>query len=362
MASKRLLGLDGLRAVSILVVMAAHVCRTRVLGGFVAPQADSHAWGKIGVRVFFVISGFLITKLMLEEHDRHGDVSIRCFYVRRAYRILPAFLAYLGVVVALSVASLSPVPWNDVLHAATYTTNFDVDRHWNVGHIWSLSVEEQFYLAWPPVVAWLGRKAAFFAALATCVVGPLARWFVYRHLPVELESLGWQVTPAVADSLATGCLLAFFRHEASLASLGALGRRVVRVLDAARATPLVYALLPISFATFLLEDRPTLQSLVGVSFTNVAFALVIDRAVHEQRDPVGRLLLHPWMERIGVLSYSLYLWQQLFLRQSLTEGELGAVVLTTFPLSFALAFAAAHVSYEWLERPWLRRRPRWADR
>jgi peptidoglycan/LPS O-acetylase OafA/YrhL len=362
MASKRLLGLDGLRAISILVVMAAHVCRTRILGGFVAPQADSHAWGKIGVRVFFVISGFLITKLMLDEQDRHGDVSIRCFYVRRAYRILPAYLAYLAVVVGLSVAGLSPMPWNDVVHAATYTTNFDIERHWNVGHIWSLSVEEQFYLAWPPVVAWLGRKAAFFAALATCVVGPLSRWFVYRHLPVELESLSWQVTPAVADSLATGCLLAFCRHETSLVSLGAIGRAMTRVLDAARRTPLTYALLPLAFATFVLEDRPTIQSLVGVTFTNVAFALVIDRAVHDQRDPVGRLLLHPWMERIGVLSYSLYLWQQLFLRQSLTEGGLGEVLVTTFPLSFALALAVAYASYELLERPALRRRPRWADR
>jgi peptidoglycan/LPS O-acetylase OafA/YrhL len=362
MASKRLLGLDGLRAISILVVMAAHVCRTRVLGGWVAPQADSHAWGKIGVRVFFVISGFLITKLMLEEHDRHGDVSIKCFYVRRAYRILPAFLAYLAVVVALSVAGLSPVPWNDVAHAATYTTNFDLERDWNVGHIWSLSVEEQFYLAWPLVVAGLGRRAAFFAALATCLVGPASRWFIYRHLPVELESLSWQVTPAVADSLATGCILAFLRHEGSLASLGAAGRAVVRLLDAARGTSLTYALVPLAFATFTLESRPTIQSLVGVTFTNVAFALAIDRAIHEPRDWVGRLLRHPWLERIGVLSYSLYLWQQLFLRQSLTEGSLGAVIVTTFPLSFALAFAVAHVSYEWLERPALRRRPRWADR
>jgi peptidoglycan/LPS O-acetylase OafA/YrhL len=362
MASKRLHGLDGLRAISILVVMAAHVCRTRILGGYVAPQADSHAWGKIGVRVFFVISGFLITKLMLEEHDRHGDVSIRCFYVRRAYRILPAFLAYLAVVVALSVAGLSPVPWNDVAHAATYTTNFDLERHWNVGHIWSLSVEEQFYLAWPPVVAFLGRKAAFFAALATCLVGPLSRWFIYRHLPPELESMSWQVTPAVADSLATGCLLAFLRHEGSLASLGGIGKHVVRLLDRARSTPRIYALLPFAFATFLLEDRPTIQSLVGVTFTNVVFALAIDRAVHDQQDPFGRFLRHPWMERIGVLSYSLYLWQQLFLRQSLTEGELGAVIVTTFPLSFALALVVAHASYEWLERPALRRRPRWADR
>lgn len=360
--SKRIQGLDGLRAVSIAMVMASHAAGTQLLGGVGVPLGTAHQWGKVGVRVFFVISGFLITKLMLDEHQRNGDVSIKAFYVRRAYRILPAYLVYLAFLLVLWATRAVPITGDDLLHAATYTTNFDVQRHWFVSHIWSLSVEEQFYIVWPPIVALLGPTWAFRAALVACVLAPVSRYGILKFLPVELDSLVWQATPAVADSLATGCLLAFVRSDEVRPRTGALGALIARVLARTRATPLTYLFFPAAFFTYLLEDRPTVWTLVGVGFSNVAFALCVDRAVSDQSDAIGKVLTNKLVERVGVLSYSLYLWQQIFLRQSRVEAPAWERVVCSLPVSVALALLVGTLSYELIEKPVLRRRPKWADR
>lgn len=342
--------------------MASHVAGSAIVGGGLIPLGSAHAWGKVGVRVFFVISGFLITKLLIEEARRHRGVSIRAFYVRRAFRILPAFIVYLGVVAPLGALGWADLPSNDLVHAVTYTTNFDVERTWLVSHIWSLSVEEHYYLAWPIAFALLRPRAAFRVALATCILSPLARYGVYKGLPEHLDSLVWQATPCVIDSIATGCLLAYVRDPEVRADVGGVAVSFDRALAFTRRSALTYLLLIPAFFTYLLETRPTIWTLFAVSFSNLAFVAVIDRAVTSQTDPFGRLLVNRTVERVGVLSYSLYLWQQLFLRQSAVDGPGVWAVLCSFPLNIVLALVCAHFSFELVERRLLRRRPRWADR
>ena len=215
---------------------------------------------------------------------------------------------------------------------------------------------------WPVAFVWLGERRAFFAAFAACVVSPICRLLIFKALPTHLDALIWQATPAVADCLATGCILAYVRNDAARSAVGALGAWLNRVLLVTRSTPLTYLLLPAAFMTYLLETRPMIWSLVGVSFSNVAFALCIDRAVHDQSDAVGRVLVNRTVERLGVLSYSLYLWHEPFLRQSRVVGPTWVQVVTSFPVSVILALIVAWLSYELVEKPILRRRPRWADR
>jgi peptidoglycan/LPS O-acetylase OafA/YrhL len=358
----RIHGLDGLRAVSIAMVMASHLAGSSVLGGGRIPLGSAHAWGKVGVRVFFVISGFLITKLLLGERALHGGVSVRAFYVRRAFRILPAYGVYLLALVALSAFGAVELPLNDLVHAATYTTNFDVERSWLVSHIWSLSVEEHYYLLWPVAFALLRPRHAFYVALTACVVSPVSRYLVVTRLPEHLDSLVWQATPCVADSIATGSLLAFARDPSARVEAGPLAALFERVLGVTRRSAWTYLLMIAAFLTYRLETRPTLWTLVGVGFSNVAFALAVDRAVTTQADPFGRLLTTRVLERVGVLSYSLYLWQQIFLRQSAIDGPGAWATLCAFPLNVLIAFGLAHVSYELVERRVLRMRPRSADR
>jgi peptidoglycan/LPS O-acetylase OafA/YrhL len=349
------------------MVMASHVAGSAValgavVGGTRIPLGTAHAWGKVGVRVFFVISGFLITKLLLDERRRHESVSIKAFYLRRAFRILPAFAVYLGAVAALRAAGAADIPLNDLAHAITYTTNFDVERTWLVSHIWSLSVEEHYYLVWPVAFALLRPRQVFYVALATCFVSPIARWLVFAKLPAHLDSLVWQATPCVADSIATGCLLAFARDPEARKQAGPIAAFFERILSWSRRTPLTYLLLFPAFFTYLLETRPTIWTLVAVSFSNVCFVAVIDRASSNQEDAFGRVLTSQPVERIGVLSYSLYLWQQLFLRQSPVLEPAGWALLCAFPLNVVAALVCAHFSFELVERRVLKRRPRWADR
>lgn len=365
-AGGRIHGLDGLRAVSIVMVMASHVAGSALSWGGQIPLGSAHRWGKVGVRVFFVISGFLITKLLIDERARHRTeprpVSIAAFYVRRAFRILPAFGVYLAAIVGLSALGLAELPLNDLVHAATYTTNFDVERSWLVSHIWSLSVEEHYYLLWPLAFALLSLRGSFRVALAACVLSPLARLAVVRLLPESLDALVWQATPCVADSIATGSLLAYARDPAARAEVGPLAAWLERALSISRASAWTHLLLVAAFFTYLLESRPTVWTLVAVSFSNVAFALVVDRVVSDRSDPFGRLLSTRPLERLGVLSYSLYLWQQLFLRQSRVEGPGLFSVLCAFPLNVVLALILAQLSFRLVEKPLLRKKPRWADR
>ncbi len=344
------------------MVMASHVAGSAILGGGSIPLGSAHAWGKVGVRVFFVISGFLITRLLLGERARHGGVSVRAFYVRRAFRILPAYGVYLAALGGLGALGAVEIPTNDLVHAATYTTNFDVERSWLVSHIWSLSVEEHYYLLWPVAFALLRPRHAFFVALAACVVSPVCRYLVVTRLPEHLDALVWQATPCVADSIATGSLLAFARDPEARLEAGPIAALFERVLSATRKSAWTYLAMVAAFFTYRLETRPTVWTLVGVGFSNVAFALAVDRAVTTQTDPFGRLLTTRALERVGVLSYSLYLWQQLFLRQSSVDGPGLWATVCAFPLNVVLSLGLAHLSYELIERRVLAMRPRSADR
>lgn len=196
--------LDGIRAVSILLVLLGHVGGTQGL-----PRLDLGVgdYAHLGVVVFFVISGFLITSLLLSEHETHGRISLKLFYARRSLRIFPASYAYVATLVVLTLLGIIHVPARHIWYAVTYMVNYLPDASWQVGHLWSLSVEEQFYLFWPGLFVVFRPKEALKIAVAVVLLGPVARiaaWFLLKGTPYYDLSL----FPTVADSLATGCVLA----------------------------------------------------------------------------------------------------------------------------------------------------------
>ena len=152
----RIPSLDGLRAVSILLVVVCHLAQT-----VDNPLPGPRTWyfkGAVGVDIFFAISGFLITTLLLRETERSGTVSISRFYLRRALRILPAFWVYIAVLALFDHVGWVHLMSRDWIAAITYTVNFFLPTAFPVRHIWSLSVEEHFYLIWPLLFALLGGK------------------------------------------------------------------------------------------------------------------------------------------------------------------------------------------------------------
>src|SRR5215469_13565941 len=194
---KRIPSLDGLRAISISLVVVGHWAELRYHSDIAG------AFANLGVRIFFIISGYLITTLLLKEHAKTSTIRLGGFYVRRAYRILPAAMAFMLPVFVIFWRDLR---WYHMAAAALYVTNFDYTHPWFLGHLWSLSVEEQFYFLWPGVLKrWYRHRVAI-------LVGVVAFAPVYRvvcHF-LQLHGKADETFPAVADILAIGCLLAIF--------------------------------------------------------------------------------------------------------------------------------------------------------
>jgi peptidoglycan/LPS O-acetylase OafA/YrhL len=201
-------GLDGLRGLSIACVLVYHAFGSP---GF-QPPARLWIWfrylGELGVRVFFVLSGWLITGLLLREIERDGTIALRRFYGRRAMRLFPAFYAMLGVVALLEATGLLQLHPGDLLHAATYTLNYQLRPSWWLVHCWSLAVEEQFYLLWPALLLLLGVRRAVGGAALFVVVSPVVRAIAWKLFPSQREIIGSTGFGTTGDNIAAGCVLA----------------------------------------------------------------------------------------------------------------------------------------------------------
>lgn len=316
---ERIPSLDGMRAISILLVVVGHWAELRY-------HSDvAGAFANLGVRIFFIISGYLITTLLLREQGKTSTIRIGDFYVRRAYRILPAALVFMVVAFVIFWRDLH---WYQMLAALFYVANFDFTHPWYLGHLWSLSVEEQFYLLWPGVLKkW--RRQSVTILLAVVLFAPLYR--VACHL-VGLHGRADETFPAVADVLAIGCLLAIF------------SKRVPRIRAAwAAVMVLPVALVPIYLG--LLRFHLNVLLLFGLwPVMHVSIAGLLLYAV---RRPVWILNVRP-MVWLGKISYSLYLWQQLFV--------FGEHARPWYSIAFALAAACG--SYFLVEQPMIRLRER----
>lgn len=331
--------LDGVRAVAIGLVMVAHLGGTRWFP-LTANEAEFFGTGALGVRVFFVLSGFLITGLILREMDRKGTVSLRAFYIRRFFRIFPAYYTYLCLTVAAAALGWEVLRPGDLVHAVTYTENYHVAHSWAVAHAWSLSVEEQFYLLWPVLLYCVGRKRGLIGAAAVVCIAPLVRlaeWYGPHMLHVNVGF----TFETVADALAVGALLAGWRERLSAMPW-------YRTLMSPKGAAAVAAVVLLIAA----QDRPRLQALVGVTLMNVGIALLIDYFVRVPTGVMGRLLNTRVMRWIGVLSYSIYLWQQPWL-DATRRG-----LATSFPVNVVLTMCCAAASYYLIETPALAYRRR----
>jgi peptidoglycan/LPS O-acetylase OafA/YrhL len=318
--------LDGLRAVSISLVLLAHLSLT--------PRPD--VLGEAGVRTFFVISGFLITTLLLRELQTHGKISLRDFYVRRVFRIFPAFYTYIAVMIVLALADVIVVSVADFAFAMTYTMNFHEHRAWWIGHMWSLAVEEQFYLLWPLTLVVLGTRRALRVAVVAIVLAPVLRVGALRFFP-QLAGLTDQAFPFVFDSIGIGCVLALARGELEAS------RWYRKLLDARW-----FWLVPLAAFATLYTTHAVIDAGISTTAANIATALAIHRCVTRPDGPLGRVLELPVMVWLGTLSYSLYLWQQPFLNRHATGWWCSP------PANLGLAGLCAIASYLVIEKPALR--------
>ena len=296
------------------------------------PSEAPNLLGDTGVRVFFVLSGFLITTLLITEHARTGRVDIFRFYVRRCFRIFPAFYLYLGVLLVLSVSGWITLRSGDLAKAALYVVDY---FPWNstsnfVRHIWSLSVEEQFYLIWPVTICVLGLRRAKWVALASIVISPVWRIAVLHWFPVFNLTLPRRFD-CISDALATGCLLACLHPF--LATLDPYRRmlqsRWMHVLPIAVLLAAATSFHPHIYYGFL------------ESVMNLGIALYMHYCIFHP----PRILNIAMVRWLGLMSYSIYLWQQLFCAPN--EGLIRLAWYAAVPLTLG----AASLSYYLVEHP-----------
>ena len=229
----------------------------------------------------------------------------------------------------------------DRLHALTYTVNYHHLRSCQVSHLWSLSVEEQFYLVWPAMLLMFGARGGLWLAFALVVAAPFVRMGIWIYLPERRIEIG-EAFSTIGDAIATGCLLAGTR--ARLAE----SERYLRYLRSPG-----FGFVPLLVvAANAFQHYPAIDFLAGQTIMNVAIALTIDRCVRVDGDWVRRLLESRPLALLGTLSYSLYLWQEPFLNR-FSRSE-----VTQFPFNLLLALAAASASHYLVERPLLRWRQR----
>lgn len=329
----RIPSLDGLRAASILAVIVGHAAGT---SGFpnVLPHLDH--LGYLGVRVFFVISGFLITTLLLAEKESTGRISISRFYLRRTIRIWPAFYTYLAAVLLLDAAGIVDLGLWETVAAATFTINFLDERDWTLNHIWSLAVEEQFYLLWPLLVIALRRKTLIYVSLGLLALCPLLRALMW-HVWELSETAMTRHFQAAYDALVLGGCLA--------AAAPAIDRvAALRATVTSRAMPLIGVLI-VALASASYAISPGLFYVWMQSGVNVGVALVLMHAITVREGALFAALNCRPAVFIGVLSYSLYLWQELFLNPFSTRW------FAAFPQNLLLTGVCAYASYRLVEKP-----------
>lgn len=330
--------LDGIRAISIMLVIMEHSRKT-------IRQASLSAvfglfGGHLGVTCFFVISGFLVSLLLFRELDRRQTISLGRFYARRALRLLPAYVVYLGFVLVVTRITTHPIAWRYWCAALTYTMCYmpRLLSFWYLGHLWSLAVEEHFYFLWPILIFYLRPRTATVLAGACIILSPAIRYLVWSQhrdwLDIDFCSL------TQMDSIATGCILGFFVFN--------YHRELMRILTRRRATALTV------FSIIALVASTVLSHISGkyyILFQDPAASLLVAACVLGiWCNPDG--LVHRWlnirtMVSIGILSYSLYLWQQPF------TGPSGANWVSRWPQNLLFILAAATASYWLVERPFL---------
>jgi peptidoglycan/LPS O-acetylase OafA/YrhL len=329
--AKRIPSLDGLRALSILGVLMSHA---------LSPWYESHpvpglgallTYGNLGVRVFFAVSGFLITSLLIREESATGGIALRAFYLRRTFRILPTYWTFLAVVFLFGPA----LPSISYVISWTFLSNY-VSVPWPLGHSWSLAVEEQFYLLWPTLILLTAGRGRTMVVLLIWVAAPLFRL---------LLPLPWRNGDGIQnnlDSLMAGCFLAVRARELVNGRLSLFGSAKAAAASAA----LLLVVSPFLASVFLRRFPWIPYFAISKFVESVAIANVIWYCVNSEHTLLGRILNARAIVHVGVISYCLYLWQQPLLLRAL-DGASWTRVLA----HLLLVFVVAELCHRMVEAP-----------
>lgn len=337
----RIGALDGWRGIAISMVILAHA-------SFLSHSSLVHKFtylGPMGVGIFFAISGFLITSLLLREQQKYGGIDLAGFYQRRVFRILPPILAFLAVLVTLNHFLGLNVTKLQVVSALLLFRNYlpsQGDQDWYTVHLWSLTVEEHFYLFWPALFIWTRGNLRILLGMAFSV----ALWreisFHFHLLPGPWAPYRTDVR---LDGLLWGCIVAIACFTPGLVTW--LRKRLTGKV--------VLLLVIIDLASNVIKGSHYYSF-----YEPIIFALVVVWPIMNDGSVLRRLLDSRPLSSIGRVSYSLYIWQELWLLYP--KAAMPFPHLQRLPVNIFMALACAIVSYNFIEQPAIRLGKRFALR
>jgi len=328
--------LNGLRGISIILVLMAHL---------------HLSWnnlylfffnGELGVNIFFVLSGFLITSLCLKEYNLTGNVSLKSFYIRRILRILPVAYLYVAVLLLMDLYFHLQIPAFQYFGALFFLMDLSYFRrnHFTqeVSHYWSLSVEEQFYLIFPFILK-KSQRVFFYAVIFIVAILPLL--CSLQELVKPLNEGGFYAFTHILikfQSIATGCLFAMLAFQKRLNFKWLLRYKVIGNLIA------IFLLFYLGYDTFYTIKTVYVNLVIAVLTGYIIISNIIPST-----DFIYLILNSKWLSFIGVLSYSIYIWQQVF---TLGSSKLPWYMIT-FPYNLVFIMGISCLSYFFFEKYFL---------
>ena len=337
--------LDGWRALSIALVILHHSQLHSNVPIFDALLQALSEVGEVGVEVFFAISGLLICSRLLDEESRSGRISVKSFYIRRCFRILPGAFFYLLVIAILGgfhIIPLVPLDWFGALFffrnyamVFEYLHQSPLALHWFTGHFWSLSMEEHFYLVLPAVLVIFSRTRRWILIGFAIGVG------LWRGVVAHVFETNHQImfrTDTHVDALFIPAVIALLLYPL-------LRNQVARKWIPAWSFPVLLAL----EIVLLRGGIPFFFSLQGTLIP----LLILSTVLHPRSLPARALEMKP-VRWIGLISYSLYLWQQLFFGSNFISSPPRLAALRETPMNVVALLVCATCSYYLVEKPFIR--------
>ena len=347
MKSKYIKSFDGIRAIAIVLVILGYGKNTVNINGNISQYLSTIlANSSLGVRLFFVLSGYLITLLLLKEIKQNKIINIKEFHQKRIIRIFPVFYVFIIVIGILNLITKWNINLGQFVAAATFTWNYQglwnsngsSAGHWFLGHLWTLALEAQFYFLWPLVLGLLGITKSRKLSLFIVLILPFIRVGSYFLFPSQRGLLGMMFHTAI-DSIMVGCYMAIINNNCKY-------KKLISNLKMPTICILMLWLFLIS---------PTLGYFIrgfgislGISIDAIASGLLIAWLHNNPMTIISNFLSNSVLTYIGKISYSLYLWQQLFLT------KLNTTIMGQFPYNIGFCFLAAIISYYLIEKPFLR--------
>ncbi|RZK56850.1 MAG: acyltransferase [Pedobacter sp.] len=334
---KYLPSLDGWRAIAILQVILAHARYTVNENSIYAGFADIIIYGELGVKIFFVLSGFLITTLLIKELIRTKRINIWQFFIKRALRIFPVLYLYLIVTAIVGLIFNLNLTIENFTGAFLYLNNYNYfSKIWLVGHTWTLAVEEQFYLIWPFIFL-LFKKNIIVICFIFTLFAPIIYLF-WRFYPQDLY-LDVSSFFGNADAIFTGSLFAIMSFKGFVIEKHKIWASKILSIIA-------FALLFVIYYSFRNNLFGNIINNISSTICNFTIGFLMLQTLINSSSKLYSLLNNSWIIRLGIISYSLYIWQQLFI---VPNGFYVDLPRAIFPWNILISLFVAFLSYHYYE-------------